>query len=314
MQNYEHIKEIQSLSLKWIINHLEYFDMRHKVSRGFRWRIKTFVELIFLTNYLVRNRLHYDHDVEKLVDFISVRLQDDQLEEFIHFDPDGLAGLAIAGEFLCLTEQTTQHSIIRELNKFTAFNFDNSLAKIPFRKMDLSYSLNRAGVPSTIPDLYSLYSFTAAGQDIPNTYMTDTDAYSITHTIFYITDMGHKCPEIREAELETLKAKVLKFLSIYICLENLDIISELIMCCVFLNIDITQENIMPLYKAAWKKIYSGQMTDGSIPGITYDVNKANGKEYVFTHCYHTTLVTVGAACACLYGGGRTANADIIDTN
>ncbi|WP_396121597.1 DUF6895 family protein, partial [Bacillus cereus] len=84
------------------------------------------------------------------------------------------------------------------------------------------------GVTSLKTDFSDLYQYTAAGQDIPNTYMTDHDAYSITHTIFYITDMGCSSLTDKEYHLPSLKEKLLKFLGIYICLENLCITSELL--------------------------------------------------------------------------------------
>lgn len=298
----EYIREIKRGALSWIVKNIHYFDMNHKVANDFRWRLKTFIELIFLTNYLIRNQAD-DKEVAVLTEFITERLRNDQLEEFIHFDPDGLAGLAIAGEFLTLTDHPSRASVIWELEKFTAARFDCSLAKVPFRKMDLKYSLQRAGVTSEITDFSDLYHYTAAGQDIPNTYMTDHDAYSITHTIFYITDMGCSSLTDKEYHLPSLKEKVLKFLGIYICLENLDITSELLMCSSFLHINMDKDNHKPLYEAAWNKIYQGRMKEGNVPSITYHhkpgLTGEQRREDVFKHCYHTTLVAAGAAHACL---------------
>ncbi len=102
--------------------------------------------------------------------------------------------------------------------------------------------------------------------------MTDHDAYSITHTIFYITDMGCSSLTDKEYHLPSLKEKVLKFLGIYICLENLDITSELLMCGSFLHINMDKDNHKPLYEATWNKIYQGRMKEGMSRASPININ------------------------------------------
>src|SRR5690625_2827452 len=137
--------------MDWILKNLNYFAIDHDISKNFRWELKSFIELVFLINYLKRsNLLENDERLKEIVAFIELQFVNSNLEDVVHFDPDGVSGLAILEEFILL-HGLENISFRHVLNKFNWFEQYNFLQKIPFRLMDLKYSLDRAKIDNQLP-------------------------------------------------------------------------------------------------------------------------------------------------------------------
>lgn len=299
------VYDIGNNAIEWVIQNLDYFDLQHEISNSFRWRLKTYVELVFLSNYLLRTSIwKNDKRLEVISNFIKGVWENSNFTEMIYYDPDGLAGLAIIGEFS--KEMNYQnHTLSFILEKYREFGYIELLQKIPFRKMDLKYSLERAGIENDLPSYESLYYQTVAGKRASIPYMSTMDIYSVTHTLFYLTDMGNRPIErILSMEEKTyLQRLVLQLLGLSLRQQNLDTAGELLMCCTFLNISKKTESNKLLFQTAWDLLQHKQMRSGSIPSPTYRDNDkeniASRKEYIFKHCYHSTLVTIGTVTSWL---------------
>ncbi|WP_025027998.1 DUF6895 family protein [Caldalkalibacillus mannanilyticus] len=300
----EKVCELANTSLDWIIRNIEFFDVRNQVSDDFRWKLKTYVELVFLTNYLLRSKLYeQDQRLQKIIQFNLDICQSFDVEAMIYHDPDGLAGLAIVEEFLQLTDET-KLSFAFTLAKFWAYQVTDILKKIPFRLMDLKYSLERAGIANDLPSYRELYNRTVLGKKAAPPYMSTMDIYSITHTVFYLTDMGHARNLIVDTkELQAIFQTLLKLLAISISERNLDLMGELLMCLSFLEPHVEQEAAPHLTELAWNLIYTGRLPEGAIPSVTFHAPQLSGlsqkeqEKHIFTHCYHPTLVIAGATTA-----------------
>lgn len=300
IRNKQQIDNIGNTAMDWVINNLEYFDLQHNISNSFRWHLKTYVELVFLSNYLIRTSLwKHDSRLDIIIDFIKDTWEKSNLTELIHRDPDGLAGLAILAEF-AREINYQDNSLSFTLEKFRRFNYIELLKKIPFRMMDLKYSLERAGIESNLPSYKSLYNQTVAGKRASIPYMSTMDIYSVTHTIFYLTDMGNRPIEqiLTTKEKLYLQKLVLQLLSVSLRQKNLDTAGELIMCCRFLDISKENESNRLLFQTFWDLLKYSQMAEGSIPSPTYQPNNEeyseSENEYIFKHCYHSTLVIIGS--------------------
>lgn len=137
----EKVCELANTSLDWIIRNIEFFDVRNQVSDDFRWKLKTYVELVFLTNYLLRSKLYeQDQRLQKIIQFNLDICQSFDVEAMIYHDPDGLAGLAIVEEFLQLTDET-KLSFAFTLAKFWAYQVTDILKKNTFPTNGLKIQL-----------------------------------------------------------------------------------------------------------------------------------------------------------------------------
>lgn len=296
---------IQYLTMGWMLKNLNYFAIDHDISKNFRWELKSFIELVFLINYLKRSNLwSYDERLEEIGTFIELQLVNSHLEDVVHLDPDGVSGLAILEEFIRFNglENVSFRPV---LNKFSRFEQFDLLQKIPFRLMDLKYSLDRAEINNELPSYVDLYQETVAGKKAAVGYMSTTDIYSVTHVIFYLTDMGNRKVEefLPKEEKNFLQQLVIKLLGISICQNNLDTMGELLMCCIFLDISPMVLRTDLLFQTSWNLIHHFQRKDGSVSSITFKESKylasTSKKEYTFINNYHTTLVILGATTAWL---------------
>lgn len=305
----EKIHHISDFAMDWIIKNLNYFTINNEVSKNLRWELKSFIELVFLTNYLMRSSIwENDERLAEMICFINYALTEVSLEDTVYFDPDGVSGLAIAEEFTILVNKNGE-SFRHILKSFKDFDRIKLLQKIPFRLMDLKYSFERASVNcDDLPSYQQLYWQTIAGKRTSIAYMSTMDIYSITHTIFYLTDMGNRSIEefLPTEEKQYLQRLTLKLLAVTIGQNNLDTMAELLMCCSFLGILTQNKANHILYQSAWNQLHKNQMQDGSVPSVTYDhrdyLDSKSKEEYRFINCYHTTLVTIGATTSWLSKG------------
>ena len=145
-----------------------------------------------------------------------------------------------------------------------------------------------------------MYNETVAGKKAPISYMSTMDIYSVTHTIFYLTDMGSQPIEqiLTMNEKSYLERLVLQLLCVSLRHRNLDTAGELIMCCNFLDIPKENELNQLLFQTFWDLLQYSQMKKGSIPSPTYqDGTKEpsdSRREHIFKHSYHSTLVIIGS--------------------
>jgi hypothetical protein len=73
---------------------------------------------------------------------------------------------------------------------------------LPYRQLDRSYFLWKAGLLPTEPDWADLYAKTTLAT-APNALHLDRDAaYAITHTLFYLTDWGRRAATFDAPEIE----------------------------------------------------------------------------------------------------------------
>jgi hypothetical protein len=184
----------------------------------------------------------------------------------------------------------------------TMLNISNALVseRFPHRQLEIKHILDAGGISSHLPSYDALYRSSVAGKMLNPIYATDFDVYSLTHVLFYSFDFAGKgalepsLPLIAEAceSVETL-------LGVYIRKKNWDLVGELLLCCHCLN-----RTSSLLYSIGWTELIAAQMQSGAIPGPTYSESKrdecvdAQQEDYVFEHCYHTTLVAALGAALC----------------
>lgn len=166
----------------------------------------------------------------------------------------------------------------------------------PFRTMDLRYSLDRVHASHQLPSLMELYKATLLAHNPQLPALDSSDIYSITHTIFYLTDMGQSLPgDLDPAELSHIRWVNRTLLGMYVRSSDLDILGELIMCQYQL-----QDPPTAATTAAWQRLFHGQDSSGFVPSPTFSRKKlrtlqgAAAETYLFKNSYHTTLVAAMA--------------------
>ena len=182
---------------------------------------------------------------------------------------------------------------LKLIQKMIEMRYVLGIERVPFRKYDLAYSLGRIGV-DTGWDMQRLYRQTVLSKGIFLPMLTIDDTYAVTHTVFYLTDMGHGWPSwISEEEKDRLRAYNRQLTRLYLRIPNDDILGELLVCQHQMEDPINEDSLR-----AWKRIIENQDSSGYIAGpgdwAQHLATKQEDEKayYIWSNNYHTTLVVV----------------------
>ena len=162
----------------------------------------------------------------------------------------------------------------------------------PMRLLDRRHMLDCGKFQYSLPSYEDIYHQTLLAQSPELAYLTDTDVYAITHTLFYLTDFGRTpSPLLHGEHLAKVQWIIETLLGLYVRRKNWDLVGELLLDCYCLH--WYPEVIFDL---AWKTITQCQLPDGSIPGPRYSqeqqatLDDTASLHYCFEENYHTTIV------------------------
>lgn len=285
---------IKEKSRKWIIQNLDFFDIRLNSHLDSRTRLKSFVELVFILNPIIRKQGLNNKSLFPIINFVDEVIETFDFEAAAIKDISGLPGLLIIQDYLSISDKGIKFN----LEKFTYERFLNTMEKNPFRMMDLKYELERVNQKEFFEPMQTLYLQTTPGKNRGIVFsLTEMEMYSITHVIFYITDMGNRnvFEIINKEQYKNLFALIEKSLIMSIKKEKYDIMSELLLCIYFLEKCGTREKNQFLFDYVWKLIYKKQEKDGSFFGINKNRLNRNSRSSLLKNTYHTTLVIFGAS-------------------
>ncbi|WP_019011957.1 DUF6895 family protein [Deinococcus aquatilis] len=286
-------------ALAWVLAHLECFDPRHSFVQDHQLRVKPFLELVFVLNPALRVGLDQQvPELRRLTQFIDATFANYDFAAFAHNDPAGLLLLALRDEYFGVTGRNTDDND-GLLARFVASGLHERVtrSRIPFRVMDLHYALDRAAGHCQPEAYLPLYAHTVLARGRGLTRCNTNDLYSITHTLFYLADLGQSpVAPLLGADAGRVHDLLRHALAMMLRQKNLDLAGEFIMCLSFFG-----ETDSPLLKLAWAELAAQQLPGGAMPSPTYSAGRQAelvgdaAARYEFTQCYHTTLVMLGAA-------------------
>lgn len=245
---------------------------------------KPFIELLFLWHLLPQRFKKNNKALEELKAFID--------QELSQLDLTPIAAMPAALSALAIIEQYYQdqgESHLKPQLSCLAQEHYPLLVKerVPYRLLDVAYSLEAVGVAHHFGSLTSRYEETVLSKGLPIFYFSPAAMYSLTHTLFYLTDMGRRAtlpqtiPELCFLLRTLLGDRLLE--------QDFDILSELILDVYFLGLE---QDFTDLFDLAFAEIVKAQQEDGSFPPPL--PSKATDCKGKFRDHYHTTLVCLGA--------------------
>lgn len=163
----------------------------------------------------------------------------------------------------------------------------------PFRMMEIiycicgnNYYLNDKEYEYSMLDRYAEFSILNTSYDVSN--YTIFDEYAITHSIFYLTNMGER--SIDFDKFHNLEDCLYALAYKNLLVDDLDLLGEYVIdiCCCKLNNSLLLQGLL-------NYILNNQRQDGIFPaplrGRTSDEVIIDNSQYVIRH-YHTTLVCI----------------------
>jgi len=290
------LDQMGKCNINWINNNLYEFNPFKNASKIDPLRSKAVVELSFMCMYYNRCRnVNRDESIQKCIDFLLDIVNKPIYREKLIRSP---ALLPLYGTvYVALRKCGFDDLYLRGMfQSVLDQGYATKVERIGFRKMDLCYLLDCGDFENDLRPIENLYKETILSKKPPILYLLDSDVYSITHTLFYITDFGDRpIPFSLQDQLEEVRWLVATLLGLYLRENNWDIVGELLLCCICLH---WRPPI--IYEVAWEGIMHNQNADGSISGPSFSsehLNKLNEKErasYCFEQNYHTTLVALMA--------------------
>jgi hypothetical protein len=159
---------------------------------------------------------------------------------------------------------------------------------VPYRILEREHALWRSGVLGREPAWKRLAAATVLLRTRSLLSLDDEGAYAITHTLFYLTDFGHRAAPLSPTEMRRAVDFVEGLLLHYWRVGNWDLVGERLInanCCGACGSDI-YAGAARAYEGAWRP-------DGAMPARrTSEVQDAIAGDEDFGACYHPTLVAV----------------------
>ena len=292
MASIDRLRELVDGAFNWFVHNLELFDPFKLSIEPDIFYSKPLLELACTCMFYERC-IQTDRDprVRQFISFIHDVWQRPEYRERLVRNPEMLRmyGMTCIALVHCGAGEHSYHEIFqRVLDQ----GYATAVEEVPYRCLDLRNMLDCGGFRHNLPSYISLYQKTLLAATPPLLYLTTEDVYSITHTLFYLSDFGAcSVDAILEEQLPTVRWMIGALLGIFLRLRNWDLVAELLICCRCLRWSPPS-----VFEAAWEGLLDAQFPDGSVPGPTFSKDKmqqlseSEQRTYYVKQNYHTTLV------------------------
>lgn len=281
-------------SVRWVVTRLDLFAIAD-LTNPEKMKESTELALFYCFANLYQPSFA-KRDLLAIREFLSQWLSDRLLAEWLLKCPGQYSASAIA--YLAMRASGFRIAAFEDvLSRLQSAGFPHCLELTPYRTLELQYMLWKSGFASRKPALGLHFRASSFALFRNPVYLTQPEVYSITHTLLYLTDLVGPCHlpvPVRQRGIDV----VLALLVHYRRIRDWDITGELL-----LNLIGLDSYGDPLFTDTLGALCSAQLSDGAVPGPSYCPTdaRANNRDYVFEHCYHTTLVSMILWAACLKG-------------
>ena len=287
--------------LEWLWANRGGFQITESKDGDMPWEVKPLVELMFLLTVLKRHGFRYPL-MDPLTTFAIETANNFDWHQMAAYDPSAATPLALVATFYNTTGRPLpfEDTYFRYL---TRIRFFEGMDRLPYRQMDFAYSLGVTGIHDYEPYLASWFENTAFGRRQHLARYSIGDLYSLTHAVFYLTDIGLQ-PSARHLDKETdlrLRRELIQLSAMMVRGDNIDVLGELLLCCLMCGMELGGHDGL-IFRQALRFLEGWHFSDGSLPPTRAVFEKAKNGSADFASLYHTTLVSV-----LLYSFLRKAN-------
>ncbi|MFT8324446.1 DUF6895 family protein [Oenococcus sicerae] len=270
----------------WLEQNIDQFDLTKTLATSTYKSgiVKSFIELLYMDNMFYPSNIFGEltRKIEKIVKKTNAHYI---LQDILIDNREYIAALLILVEYCQNHHLPIQTTKIQQLIKSGQFLLGR---RVPYRLLEIKYQLKKAGFQENVSILNTAEQVVISNID-ENWNSNGEDAYAITHSIFYLTDMGRK--NIWQSSLGRRARLVLGAIATNNLFQNnLDIAGESFLSLIFLA---NFKTYMPwtVVRMFLDHAYKNQLSNGAFAGPD-SPEGANLSD--FEKCYHTTLVMKGA--------------------
>ncbi len=276
-------------ALGWLSRHESDFQISRVSAEAVPWQVKPLAELMFLLTALKRHGV-CGPSLERLSAAALAEGNNFDWHEFAAYDPSAATGMALVADFF--------HSFNRPApfdDRFFRFlhqiEYFEGMDRMPYRDMDFAYNLGRIVSPDYEKDMPMWFGSTAFGRRQHIVRYTIDDVYSLTHAVFYLTDLGLRTTEslLDSPTAARLRAELTTLTCVMLRADNTDVLGELLLCWLFCGIESIGLNRV-IFDLALHQMMAAVTGDGAVAPSAHIFHQARAGEASFKQLYHTTLV------------------------
>ncbi|MFV2072661.1 MAG: hypothetical protein ACC742_08415 [Thermoanaerobaculales bacterium] len=253
------------------------------------WRVKPIGELIFLLTVLKGYGLRL-RVLDELTRFALEEAATFDWQELAAFDPSAATPLAFIADFYALENRPAPFDM--EYFEFLRkTEFFEGIDRLPYREMDVAYCYSRLGIPDQQGKLKMWFASTTFGRRQHLARYTIDDIYSLTHAIFYLTDVGLQpvAGTLDGVTVHRLQRELVALTAIMMRADNIDVLGELLLCWIFCGLAPTAFETT-VFAAGLERVLAFASVEGAVAPRHRVRERANAAEATFGELYHTTLV------------------------
>jgi uncharacterized protein DUF6895/helix-turn-helix protein len=288
------ISSLANATLNWLCTNSESFKHSNFIGKELNWRVEPLGELSFMLMTLkrhgIRNRL-----TDRLTAYALEEANTLDWQELAAYDPSAATMLALIADFF-ITEGRPLPFERPYFDFLSDIGYFRGMDRLAYREMGLAYSLGRMGDTRYEASLAAWFAHTPFGlRQHPARYGID-DLYSLTRSVFYLTDMGLRdATQFLDAETTTrLKNEIVLLTAVMVRADNANVLGELALCWLLCGIEINELR-RTILNQALRRLFASATTEGAIAPTSKALARAKSSQANFSELYHTTLV-----CAMLF--------------
>lgn len=307
--------EAEEKALAWVALHRDYFNpLTHTNVQRLKLSIKAAAELSLVCSLAHTSRRP---DVPRaaygaLASYIWHEVfKNDAMQEYLLGNTSGLPSFSL---YVYLSRCGYEDAAYRrKLEAVLEEGYIRAVESVPSMQLDLAYNLTLLGLLPGDLSMDNLYRMSFLAKR-PSLYpLTTADAYTVTHTIFFLTDFGRAGATCFSAADEAyFRVALPRLLEFYLRRGNWDLSAELLLTLRGLGLDQ-----LPVYQQGWVLMLISQNEDGSFAGPVTEEMEGFGETasgsadgsgddgdadqgwVSFRDNYHTTLAVLLATEAAL---------------
>jgi hypothetical protein len=187
------------------------------------------------------------------------------------------------------------------LARLAADGYLSAATGSPYLRLEIAYYADMAGIGHGIGSYRELYAASLLARRAAALPITDAEACTIAHTIFYLSDYGLRAPGLDRSEVERARRIAVELTGHYIQRDEWDNAAKFVLAQFCLGLDPART---PSGAAGIRMLAGVQETSGAIPcaAIRGMPGPAATRTQRFRKAYQTTLMTalmslmVSSAC------------------
>lgn len=271
-------QRIGAKALGWIEANLVGFDPRNSFTER---SITAVAELAFMCVQLERWGYRDLRPRRTCLQLLPRAVADPKMQQVLYDFRQAFPALLV---FWLALEGSKSPGIERDRIQSLVDSGFGACERAPHRMLEVRYLLELGNFRHNLPSAEAMFCLTTLGLEVAHQDFNREEAYSVTHTVWYITDFGRRRPAILKSRLPRTIKLLEAMVAQAVATQDWDLTAESL-----LALDCLPSGPPVSVEYAWEKLAGAQTESGALPPVQDQLARG------FEACYHPTLTAALAA-------------------